>query len=409
MSANSGPLQGITVVDFTQMMAGPFATQILSDLGATVIKVEKPLVGEWERSLASMGEFFHGQSPFFLAMNRGKQSLGIDLKSDAGKDVVRKLIAQADVVTSNFRPGTLDRLGFGYDDVRQIKPDIVYASSSGYGSFGPWVGRPGQDLLLQAVSGMLAQSGKNGEPPTPVASSVIDAITALYNVIGILAALMGREKGLNVGEVEVSMLEAAIAVQCQEIAANINLEQEFQRSESGLGTPWNDAPYGVYRTSDGYVAIAMADLALLGELLDSPVLIEIGRDPERFDRRDEAKYALESVTAAMSRDDLVYKLLERDVWAAPVLSFEEVRELEQVELSGILKKLQHPQYGSYVSPGLPVRFSDFLPAYTVAPPLPGQDSRDVLSRAGLSSDQIDELVQQGVVSEHLAGGENATA
>jgi crotonobetainyl-CoA:carnitine CoA-transferase CaiB-like acyl-CoA transferase len=133
MKEKNGPLAGIVVVDFTQMMAGPFATQILSDLGATVIKVEKPIVGEWERSLASMGEFFEGQSPFFLAMNRGKKSLGIDLKREIGKEVVRKLIAQADVVTSNFRPGTLDRLGFGYED----RPDDVFRIDSAVRHCGP--------------------------------------------------------------------------------------------------------------------------------------------------------------------------------------------------------------------------------------------------------------------------------
>lgn len=409
MTTKNGPLTGITVVDFTQMMAGPFATQILSDLGATVIKVEKPVLGEWERSLPSMGEYFHGQSPFFLAMNRGKKSLGIDLKNESGKEVVRKLIAQADVVTSNFRPGALDRLGFGYEDIKKINPSVVYAASSGYGSFGPWVSRPGQDLLLQAVSGMLSQSGKKNEPPTPVASSVIDAITALYNVIGILAALVGREKGNPVGSVEVSMLEAAIAVQCQEIAANINLNQQFERSLSGVGAPWNDAPYGVYQAADGYVAIAMADLGLLGTILGSRILAEISEDPERFARRDEAKGELERLTVEWGRDNLVDALLEHDVWCAPVLSFEEVRNLEQVKASGILRELRHPEYGSFTAPGLPLRFSDFSPAYDVAPPMAGQDSRAVLREAGVPEEDINRLIAEGVVSQHNPGGHDGKA
>lgn len=407
MTSSVGPLSGITVIDFTQMMAGPFATQILSDLGATVIKVEKPVVGEWERSLASMGEYFHGQSPFFLAMNRGKKSLGIDLKSEAGKDIVRKLLLDADVVTSNFRPGTLDRLGFGYDEVKKINPGVIYAASSGYGSFGSWVGRPGQDLLLQAVSGMLAQSGKREEPPTPVASSVIDAITALYNVIGILAALVGRSRETDVGAVEVSMLEAAIAVQCQEIAANINLGQRFERSESGLGTPWNDAPYGVYRAKDGYVAIAMADLAELGQILQIPLLEEIASDSNGFLRRDEAKVGLEAVTSTWFRDELVDALLKHDVWCAPVLSFEEVQQLEQVKASSIMKRLTHDEYGEFTSPGLPIRFSEYAPPYDVAPPLPGQDSREVLRRAGIPEDEVEALIRDGVVSQSGQGGHNA--
>jgi crotonobetainyl-CoA:carnitine CoA-transferase CaiB-like acyl-CoA transferase len=403
----TGPLHGVFVVDFTQMMAGPFATQILADLGATVVKVEKPVSGEWERDLASMGEYFHGQSPFFLAMNRGKRSLGVDLKSEAGKALVRRLIVRADVVTSNFRPGTLDRLGFGYDDVKKLNPDAIYSASSGYGSSGPWVGRPGQDLLLQSVSGMLAQNGKAGDSPTPVANSVIDAITALYNVIGILAALLGRSQAINVGSVEVSMLEAAIAIQCQEISAHINLNQTFERSESGLGTPWNDAPYAVYKASDGFITIAMADLGLLSRVLGIPSLAEIAASGNTFEHRNQAKELLEATTQTMPRDVLVDLLLEFDVWCAPVLSFEEVRQLEQVRISGILKHLQHPEYGDFVSPGLPISFSDFTPGYDVAPPLPGQDSRDILRELGLTEVEMSELFDSGVVSAPDSGGDDS--
>ena len=401
MSEESGPLEGITVIDFSQMMAGPFATQILADLGASVIKVEKPHVGEWERSLPSMGEFFEGQSPFFLSMNRGKDSLAIDLKSQRGKNVVNKLLEKADVVTSNFRPGTLDRLGFGYEDVKKINPEIIYSSSSGFGSFGPWQGRPGQDLLLQAVSGMLNQSGKDGEAPTPVASSVIDAITSLYNVIGILASLTGRAKGKTLGAVEVSMLEAAIAVQCQELAASINLEQEFKRSSSGLGTPWNDAPYAVYKASDGYFVIAMADLAVIADLLDIPKLKKIAESGNTFSSRNQSKSLIDSAVGSRKRDDIVELLLDEDIWCAPVLSFEEVIELEQVKNSGILRKLEHPEYGEFITPGLPIRFSNYEPGYKKAPPVVGEHTKEILQTVGLSDDEIKSLEDDGVISTPL--------
>ena len=405
MSDKFGPLQGITVVDFSQMMAGPFATQILSDLGARIIKVEKPSLGEWERSLPSMGKFFKGQSPFFLSMNRGKDSLAIDLKSQRGKDVVNKLLKNADVVTSNFRPGTLDRLGFGYEEVRKINPEIIYSSSSGFGSFGPWQGRPGQDLLLQAVSGMLHQSGKGGEAPSPVASSVIDAITSLYNVIGILASLTGRAKGKTLGAVEVSMLEAAIAVQCQELAASINLEQKFERSSSGLGTPWNDAPYAVYKASDGYFVIAMADLSSIADLLDIPDLKIIANSGDTFALRDKSKSLIDSAVRNRNRDDIVEILLGEDIWCAPVLSFEEVRELEQVKESGILRTLEHPEYGEFITPGLPIRFSNYEPDYKKAPPVVGEQTREILESVGISDDEIRSLEDDGVISTYQRGVE----
>lgn len=398
MTTPPGPLTGIVVVDFTQMMAGPFATQILADLGASVIKVEKPVTGEWERSLASMGEYFHGQSPFFLSMNRGKRSVCIDLKADSGQALVRKLVEGADVVMSNFRPGTLDRLGLSYEEVRKINPGVVYASSSGYGRSGPWVGRPGQDLLLQAVSGMLAQNGRADSSPTPVANSVIDAMTALYNVIGVLAALLGRNNSVDVGEVGVSMLETAIAVQCQELAAHMNLGQDFHRSESGLGAPWNDAPYGVYDTTDGYVAIAMADLALLATILDSDELNTIASSGPTFPHRDQVREILQAITRGYGRDELVDLLLEHDVWCAPVLSFDEVKNLEQVKVANIFRTMDHPTYGSFVSAGLPVQFSSYQPAYTVAPPLPGEHTVDVLIEMGLTPSDIEQLSRDGVIS-----------
>ena len=394
----SAPLQGITVIDFTQMMAGPFATQILADLGANVIKVEKPVSGEWERGLASMGSFIEGQSPFFLAMNRGKRSLGVDLKDERGKEIVRNLIRGADVVMSNFRPGAMERLGFGFDDVRKINPDVIYLASSGYGKSGPWVNRPGQDLLIQSVSGLVAQNGPSSTNPIPVATSVMDAITALYNVIGVLAALMGRKNSVDVGEVHVSMLSAALAIQCQELVAHINLQQEFVRSSSGLASPWNDAPYGVYETQDGYAAIAMADLTVLGNLLGSAELVEIGQEENTFLRRDDAKALIEEKTKTFSRDELIALLLTKDIWCAPVLSFGEMLQEEQVTGSGIIKNLDHQHYGSFDGVGLPIDFSRFSPAYDLAPPMPGQDTLEILEMAGLNSDSIDKLIRDGIIS-----------
>lgn len=397
-TAHAGPLDGITVIDFTQMMAGPFATQILADMGANVIKVEKPITGEWERGLASMGSFIGGQSPFFLAMNRGKRSLAVDLKDERGKEIVRNLIRGADVVMSNFRPGAMERLGFGFDDVRAINPDVIYLASSGYGNTGPWVDRPGQDLLIQSVSGLVAQNGPSITNPIPVATSVMDAITALYNVIGVLSALLGRKNHVDVGEVHVSMLSAALAIQCQELVAHINLQQDFARSSSGLASPWNDAPYGIYETRDGYAAIAMADLRVLGDLLGLAELVEIAQSKNPFARRDDAKTLIEERTRTYNRDELIDLLLTKDVWCAPVLSFTETLQQDQVTGSGILRSLHHEHYGEFQGIGLPIAFSGFAPSYDVPPPMPGQDTLEILKIAGLSDDAIDQLIRDRIIS-----------
>ncbi len=176
-------LEGVRVVDFTQMMLGPFATQFLGDMGADIVKIERPVLGEWERGLAAMGQLLGGDSPFFLAMNRNKRSLTLDLKAPEGKEIVRALVREADVVVENFRPGVLDKLGLGYEALKKINPRIIYASGSGFGASGPYVARPGQDLLIQAMSGYAAQNGRAGEPPVPSACSVMDASTALHSLL----------------------------------------------------------------------------------------------------------------------------------------------------------------------------------------------------------------------------------
>lgn len=398
---NQGPLSGFRVLDFTQMMAGPFATQVLADLGADVIKVEKPGEGEWERSLASMGEYFSGQSVFFLAMNRGKRSLAVDLKRAEGIEVIRRLIPSVDVVMSNFKPGTMERLGLGYESVAALNPDIVYHSSSGFGQFGPYSNRPGQDLLLQAVSGLAAQSGRAGSPPTPTAHSLVDSATALFNVIAILAALLGRERGRPVGEAHVDMLSAAISIQCQELAAHTNLGQEFERSPAGVGAPWSAAPYGIYATSDGYIAIAMGDIAVVAAALAVPNIEELVRlDP--FADRDELQTRIASSVQRWTRDEAVDLLLAVGAWAAPVLDFDEVVNHPQARANGSFVTLVHSSYGRFQASALPIRYSQFEPTYEIAAPLVGEHSRAILTSFGFTETEIDGLVESGVVDAGAA-------
>src|SRR4051812_11949942 len=187
-------LDGVRVLDFTQMMMGPWATQFLGDLGADVIKVERPETGEWERGLRAMGKLLDGDSPFFLAMNRNKKSLTLNLKDPRAQDTVKRLAATADLVVENFRPGVMDRLGLGYDDLRAINPSIVYVTGSGFGPDGPYVDRPGQDLLIQSMSGLAAYGGGRGDPPTPPRGAIGGAGTAVLLAFSPVVGLFPRER-----------------------------------------------------------------------------------------------------------------------------------------------------------------------------------------------------------------------
>ncbi|MFW6597267.1 CaiB/BaiF CoA transferase family protein [Propionibacteriaceae bacterium Y2011] len=409
------PLSGIRILDFTQMMAGPFATQLLADLGAEVIKIEKYGTGEWERALPSMGEFMHGQSPFFLAMNRGKKSIALDLKDPRAKDVVLDLARSADVAMNNFRPGAMERLGLGAVDLQAVRPDLICVGSSGFGANGPLAQNPGQDLLLQAMSGMAAQSGRADSEPQAMANSLVDAATALMNVIAVLSALLGRERRLpsDTAEkgavVDVDMLSTAVAMQCQEIFAHVNLGQRWERSAEGVVAPWNEAPYGIYAVADGHIALAMSDLPALAEVVGGAELRDALEVLHPYHDRDAVKRLLQEAMRGDARDELLARLLEtRGVWAAPVLDFEEVVGLEQLQASRAFQTLHHPAYGSIVTGSLPFRMTG-APARVLPPPMPGEHSRVLLAELGYDAATIDQLFADQVVSEWkpapAAGGE----
>ncbi len=278
-------LEGVRVLDFTQMMLGPWGTQFLGDMGADIIKIERPKVGEWERGLAAMGELLNGTSPFFLAMNRNKKSLTIDLKDPRGKAIIYKLAETADLVAENFRPGVLDRLGLGYEDFKKINPSIVYVAGSGYGPDGPYVARPGQDLLIQSLSGIVAQTGR-GDEPTPTATSFVDASTALTLAFAAMVGLFHKERTGQGQRIDVSLFSTAIALQCQELTAFMNMNLHWERSKSGIGAPWLAAPFGIYRTQDGFMALSMSSLAVVGEILDLPALADYDTPKRAYEHRD---------------------------------------------------------------------------------------------------------------------------
>ena len=391
-------LAGIRILDFSQMMMGPWATQLLGDLGADVIKVERPEVGEWERSLAAMGKFLHGESPFFLSMNRNKRSLTLDLKHPEARRIVDDLIPKVDVVVENFRPGVMDRLGFGFERLSALNPRLVYCSASGYGSVGPYVKRPGQDLLIQALSGLAANTGRAGDPPTPIGTSICDAMAAMMVSSGILAALHARTHTGKGQKVEVDLLSTALAAQCQEAVVHLNDFPPWERSAAGITQPWIGAPYGIYATSDGHLALAMNSLGVLGELLDLPeVAAYEGNSQGAFTDRDTIKRRLEARLATRTTNQWLELMATRDIWCAPVKDFEAIFSDPQVEASQIVTTVEHPKIGPLKLIRTPITLSDTPSSIRRPSPRVGEHNEEILRELGYDDSKIEQLEKEGVL------------
>ncbi|MDJ1136343.1 CaiB/BaiF CoA transferase family protein [Streptomyces iconiensis] len=368
-------LDAIRVLDFTQMMLGPYATQVLADLGADVIKVERP-AGEWERDLSMMGGYVDGESAAFLAMNRNKRSVALDLKDPGAKEALLKLGATCDVVVENFRPGVMDRLGLGYEDFKAVREDIVYCSGSGWGQDTGFAreGRPGQDLLIQSMSGLAASTGRATDPPTPAGTAIVDHATALTLANGILAALIARNTHGIGQRVEVDLYSTAIAMQCQEISAFTNQGTEYQRSQSGIGQAWLSAPFGVYEARDGWLAIAMAPLETVAAAVGCTGLADF----DAWAQRDEAKRALEAVTRTNTVEHWLDALLPAGVWAARVRTTKEAVDELRHEGSDLLVNLEGPAGTPIELVGCPVSLSATPWRQRLAPPRTGEHTAAVL-------------------------------
>lgn len=375
-------LDSLRILDFTQMMLGPFATQLLADLGADVIKVERP-AGEWERTLAMMGELVDGDSAAFLAMNRNKRSLALDLKDRTAREALLELAKTCDVVVENFRPGVMDRLGLGYDDFREVKPDIIYCSGSGWGREGVFAdqNRPGQDLLIQAMSGLAAATGRRDDPPTPAGTAVVDHAAAMNLAVGILAAVVARNTHGIGQRVDVDLYSSAISLQCQEISAQLNQKRGYERSTEGIGQAWLDAPFGLYEVADGWIAIAMAPLPLIADLLQLPPLADL--DP--WHDRDEAKAMLGTVVRGWTADELVEHLLAAGVWSARVRTTAEAVAELAAQGSDLLFESVDDAGRTLTLVGCPISLSRTPWQARLAPPRVGQHTQEILDGVGASS------------------------
>ncbi len=325
MKPDAALLDGLLVLDLSQFLSGPSAALRLADLGARVIKVERPVSGDICRSLYVSDTRIRGDSTLFHAINRGKESFAADLKSPGDREAVRALVSRADVLIQNFRPGVIDRLGLGYDAARTLNPRLVYASISGYGEDGPWAAFPGQDLLAQALSGLTWLSGDRDGGPVPMGLSVADMLAGHVAVEGILAALVRRGVSGEGTHVQTSLLEAVVDLQFEVLTTYLNDHGQPlpRRAAHRNAHAYLAAPYGIYATANGYLALAMTPLLRLAELLALPQLVMmLAAEPDAgFARRDSIKRMLADCLAAAPTAHWLALLREAGVWCAPVLDW----------------------------------------------------------------------------------------
>jgi CoA:oxalate CoA-transferase len=346
------PLAGVRVLDFSQFLAGPVAALRLADLGATVIKIERPAGGDIGRNLAFAGRRFDGDTISFHAMNRNKLGVTADLKDPADLAWVRRLVEHADVLVENFRPGVMARLGLDVETATALNPRLVYASASGYGDSGPWRDRPGQDLLAQSISGLPWLSGGREDGPVPMGLSVADHLTSCHLAHGVTALLFRRERTGRGGLVQTSLLEAMLDLQFELLSTHLN-DPSVSVSRGGphAAHAFLPAPYGTYGTADGYLALAMNPVPRLGRLLGLPELEAYVDEQQWWDHADEIAERLSARLATAGTDHWLEVLDAADVWCAPVLTLEQLVASEGFAAIGMTQEVRR-KGGADGSPGL---------------------------------------------------------
>jgi crotonobetainyl-CoA:carnitine CoA-transferase CaiB-like acyl-CoA transferase len=382
---NELPLTGLVVVDMSQFLSGPYCSLRLLDLGARVIKIERPDGGDLSRRLYLSDTEIGGDSTIFHAINRGKESLAVDLKNEADLAMLCALIAKADVLIQNFRPGVIERLGLDYEHVRTINPRLVYASISGYGEDGPWVKRPGQDLLAQARSGVMWLNGDEGQGPVPFGLAIADMLAGAACAQGILAKLVRRGITGQGGHVETSLLEALVDFQFEVLTTHLNDGRRLpKRSSFRSAHAYLSAPYGVYPAKDGYLAIAMTPIPKIADLLELPELDPFRDKPATwFTARDEIKAIIARRIAGKTIDEWLAILEPADVWCAKVLTWPELMQSDGFKTLDMLQTVTREDNVSILTTRTPLRVDGARARVDRAAPRIGEHSDRIRAEFGL--------------------------
>jgi crotonobetainyl-CoA:carnitine CoA-transferase CaiB-like acyl-CoA transferase len=379
-------------------LQGPFATQMLGDLGADIIKIERKGKGDGYRDWTFLNYKVGGyESACFLAYNRNKRSLALNLKTKEAKEIINRLVKECDIVVENFRPGVMDSLGFGYEDMKKINPRIIYCSSTGYGQDGPYATRPGQDLLIQSLTGLTMITGRKDSPPTPLGTGIADQLGAYNIVYGILSALYYRERKGKGQKIEVNLFQSLITHQMQEFALTLNLGRNYERPDSGIGHPGMGAPFGIYQTTNGYICISVNPIPLLAEVLGDEELNKYNDPQVLFDKRDEVFNRIQSSVIEQTTDYWITKMLERDMWVSEVKSHLEVEQDPQAQHLKAFTTFHHPEAGEVKTVNIPVKFSETPGEIVKHPPLIGEHNEEILAELGFANDEIEKFKQNEVI------------
>lgn len=372
------PLEGLVVLEFCQFLAGPSAGLKLADLGARVIKIERPVKGEACRQLSIKDLFVDDSSLLFHTINRNKESFAADLKSPKDLALVKKLIAKADIMTHNFRPGVMDKIGLTFNDALAINPKIVYGIITGYGDKGPWAKKPGQDLLIQSLSGLSWLSGRKSQGPVPFGLAVADLMCGNHFVQGILAALLKRAKTAKGVLVEVSLLESVLDVQFEAITAFLNDGGQLpERGDvKGSAHAFLSAPYGIYQTKDDYISLAMGDLLFIGELLDVD-LKKYADKHQWFASRDAIRVLLGEKLRMQTSDYWLELLQSKGVWCGKVLNYTQLNNQAFMTDLQLKQTVQNAAGETMVTTRSPIQLDGTILLHSKAAPKVGEDNETI--------------------------------
>src|SRR5215470_14641259 len=394
------PLDDLFVVDLSRILSGPVCTMLMADMGAEVIKVEPPPLGDDSREWGP--PFIGGISTYFLSVNRNKKSLGLNLKAEEGRQILWRLIERADVLIENFRPGVLDKLGFGFEAVSKANPRLVYCSISGFGHTGPYRDRPGYDVIAQGESGMMDLTGYPDGPPAKLGASLADVVAGLYACNGICLALLARHKTGKGQHVDVSLLDGMVSTLTYH--ALIYLTTGRSPKRAGTRHP-SIVPYESFEAKDGFVNIAVTNQKQWENFCQVCGFPEIAQDPRfaemkaRLANYGELRPMIERVISKMTRAEVFAAMSEVGIPAGPINTVGEVLEDPQIRAREMVVELAHPEYGPLKVLGIPMKLSSTPGVVQNAPPKFGEHNKEVLTNLGFSEDEIASLEKSGVIAK----------
>ncbi|HCX04482.1 MAG TPA: carnitine dehydratase [Clostridiales bacterium] len=392
------PLENIKVIDLSRVLAGPYGTMVLADLGADVLKIEMPKTGDDSRAF---GPYVNNESAYFMSLNRNKKSLTLNLKKEEGKKILKDLLKDADVIVENYRPGTMEKLGLGYDVLKEINPKLIYAASSGFGHTGPYSKRPAYDGVIQAMGGIMSITGPKGGEPTRVGPSVADIFSGLFTAIGILAAVNERRETGKGTKVDVSMLDCQVGI-LENALARYFATGVAPKPAGNKHT--SIVPFEPFNTSDGQIVIAAGNDNLWAKFckaMGTEELIDDERfktNPLRNKNYDALKPLIDEKIKEKTTEEWKKILLDAGVPSGPINNMEMLVKDEQVLARNMIQEVEHPVAGKQHLPGIPIKMDGVSDKIRFPAPVLGQHNEEVLAeRLGYSKEEIEKFKEEGVL------------